>query len=635
MVHALLVQLPVPQLNFGHRTGNIPFAAACLYQASAHVPGARVEILSQIEASYMGDAALLDCILAKRPDIVGFTTYTWNVARVLYLIIELKAHYGPLVILGGPEVTADNPLLDNDLIDFRVYGEGEHLFAQLLQEPELWSRKSGCDEAADLFSVSSSPYLSAPLMPGIENSMLLETMRGCPYRCAYCYYGKSRRQPLFKADQRVLEGIEWARERNVKEIYLLDPSLNRRPGLKSLLRKIALHNKDHRLSLISEIRADAVDEELADLLAAAGFTWFEIGLQSTNPKALAMMHRAADEDRFLQGVGALKQRGITTAVDLIVGLPGDDWAGFERTLQFVLDNNLHDNIQVFPLSILPGTDFRRDAQRLGLAYEQHPPYTIIQTPTFSRTEIRQALEYTEKRLGVSLYPMPDLDLSWRIGDNDAMETAADISVALNGQRFLYKVWLRLERRFEELASLARRVTQPYQLLIPPLVSDPEYVSQALSIFTASNPHTPLDLVFFDPPRMPAVRRLLQAARMARPHYLDGHLRPLFDQDGNRSIMFTVVVTHMRAEFDGAMRRHIHWWRNTHLPTPGAIHDLESQGFDGVLIDPPVNIRRVRKWQDETASLAGDLIHISFAQAELYKRWLHKTAGDDYCLQLFS
>ena len=633
MVQALLVQLPVPQLNYGHRTGNIPFAAACLHQAAVRIPEARVEILSQIKASYMGDAAILDCILALRPDIIGFTTYTWNVTRVLYLIKELKTHYGPRVILGGPEVTEDNPLLDSDLIDFRVYGEGEHLFAQLLQEPELWSRKSGCADAGDLFGISPSPYLSAPLIPGIEKSMLLETMRGCPYACAYCYYGKSRRQPLFKPDQRVLEGIEWALERDVKEIYFLDPSLNSRPGLKPLLKNIALHNKDQRLSLISEIRADAVDEELADLLAAAGFTWFEIGLQSTNPKALATMRRKADPDRFLQGVGALKQRGIATAVDLIVGLPGDDWAGFESTLQFVLDNNLHDDIQIFPLSILPGTEFRRDAKHLGLVYENHPPYTIIHTPSFSRTEILQAFEHAEKRLDISLYPMPDLDLSWRTVNDDTMETAADLSVVLDGQRLLYKIWLGLQRRFEELAALARTVTQPYQLLIPPQVIDPDYVARALSIFTASNPHTPMELVFFDPPRMPAIRRLLDAARMVRPHYLDGDLRPLFDQAGNRSIMFTVATTEMRARFDGPMQRHAHWWRHSHLPTPEAIHGLEAQGFDGILIDSPAAVDRVHAWQDKTASLAEDLIHISFAQADLHKRWVQKTIADEYCLHV--
>lgn len=98
-------------------------------------------------------------------------------------------------------------------------------------------------------------------------------------------------------------------------------------------------------------------------------------------------------------------------------------------------------------------------------------------------------------------------------------------------------------------------------------------------------------------------------------------------------MFTVATSEMKARFDGPMRRHAHWWRHPHLPTPEAIHGLEALGFDGILIDSPAAIDRVHAWQDKTGSLAEDLIHISFAQAALYKRWLHKTMGDDYCLHV--
>jgi coproporphyrinogen III oxidase-like Fe-S oxidoreductase len=44
-----------------------------------------------------------------------------------------------------------------------------------------------------------------------------------------------------------------------------------------------------------------VDENLAALLADAGFNWFEIGLQSTNVNALTLMNRKTDLNRFLKG----------------------------------------------------------------------------------------------------------------------------------------------------------------------------------------------------------------------------------------------------------------------------------------------------------------------------------------------
>jgi hypothetical protein len=44
---------------------------------------------------------------------------------------------------------------------------------------------------------------------------------------------------------------------DVREVYFLDPSFNARPGLPELLKKLAHINKEHKMTLISEIRADA------------------------------------------------------------------------------------------------------------------------------------------------------------------------------------------------------------------------------------------------------------------------------------------------------------------------------------------------------------------------------------------
>jgi hypothetical protein len=631
MINALLIQLPVPQLNFGHKTGNIPFAAACLYQAGKEVHGTEISIFPQVSASYMGDAAIIDTIISIRPDIIGFTAYVWNIKRILHLVKEIKNSYSPKVVIGGPEVTNDNPLLsDNDLIDFCVFGEGEKLFAQLLTEPELWHKKSGNADAGLLFSTSVSPYLSGVLKPGIENSMLLETMRGCPYACSYCYYGKARRKPLFKGDNLVLCGFEWAITNNVKEVYFLDPSFNARPDLPVLLRKIADVNRDHNLTLISEIRGDSVDDALADLLAAAGFKWFEIGLQSTNTNALTLMNRKTDPARFLKGIQALKKHGITTEIDLILGLPGDDPVGFKDTIGFILDNNLNDDIQLYPLSILPGTEFRRDAERLGLTYDKHPPYTVIETNTFSEVEMLDAFIYAENALEVSFYPMPDLDLSFRAENDRSIDSMQDIRVRLDGQCLNYKVWLHRDRTMEELKKLARMVTHPYQLLVPPSVENHDFVLRALSLFTKSNPHTPAEIVFFDPSQIPNVHQLLNASQIDRPHYLDGHLRPLYQKPGNRAILFTVVSASTDSRFFGPMQRHAYWWRHKSMPDNNNINDLEKAGFTGILIDTGVAVNHIHAWQDKMVDHAGDFIHITFSMLDLNKRWLTKTMADDYC-----
>jgi radical SAM superfamily enzyme YgiQ (UPF0313 family) len=627
MADVLLLQLPVPRLNYGVQTGNIPLGAACLKQAAESLPQVRVDILPESIVSYLGDAALIDILTVLKPDIVGFTVYCWNLQRALFFAEKLKESYAPLIVFGGPEITPDNSLLDSEHFDFLAYGEGEVIFRHLLQDQKFWLNKRAAQPAGAIFKNSPSPYIAGLLEPEVENMMLLETQRGCPYRCGYCYYNKSHKGMSFADEALLLQGIQWAIDRKVGKLYLLDPSLNVRSGLQNLLKKISVLNQDRRLAVISEIRAEAIDAELADLFAAAGFFWFEIGLQSTNPKALQIMNRPTHLKRFARGTKLLKKRGITPAIDLIVGLPGDNLQGFSRSVEFVIENNLTDDVQVFPLSVLPGTDFRLRSNELGLRFEKSPPYTLIENPTFCADDMLLAFDHAEARLDVVLYPMPDLDVSWRLGRKSTQGHLRDIAVKIGRQRYIAKVQLAYKRRVSELESLAKRLTQPYQLIIHAGLRTPDFIKTAIMILSAANPFTPFEMVFLEPKQLPDIAVLLSAAKLRRPHYLDQDLRFLFAREGNRAILFTLVCREATRRFRGDMQRQVFWWRENRLPQ---IKDLlELSELDGVLIDTAASDTELSQWQDRFAGRAEDIPAISFADVWLQRRWLMLTMPDDY------
>ncbi|MEE9495982.1 MAG: B12-binding domain-containing radical SAM protein [Desulfobacterales bacterium] len=623
----LLLQLPVPRLNYGVQTGNIPLGAACLKQAAGILPEVQVDILPESVASYLGDAALMEILLGRKPDVVGFTIYCWNLARSLFFAEKLKERYAPRIIFGGSEITPDNLSTLSKAVDFYVYGEGEAVFLKLLGDPTTWEKRSSMEPAGTLFKKSPSPYLQNLLEPEIENVMLLETQRGCPYRCGYCYYNKSHDGLSFADQAHLLQGIQWALDHHVKELYLLDPSLNAHPGLKDLLRKISKINKDRHLEIISEIRAEAIDEELADLFAAAGFSWFEIGLQSTNPRALKIMNRPTCIKRFARGAKLLKQRGIVAAIDLIVGLPGDDLQGFSRSVEFVAENNLADDVQVFPLSVLPGTDFRLNSNELGLRFDKSPPYTLIESATFSADDMLLAFDHAEVRFDVVLFPMPDLDVSWKFGKERMGAIPGDIAVKIGNELFIAKLQLNSVRPLSELASLAKRLTHPYQVFIHPGLPDLDFIKTAIKVLSAANPFTPFEIVFLEPKQVPHTPSVLSAAKLQRPHFLDQDLRYLFPGEGNRAVLFTLVSRDAKQRFNRDMERQVFWWKKNRFPE---IEDLkELAELDGVLIDVAGSDREAEMWQDRFAGHAEDIPFISFADVLLQRRWLMLTMPDDY------
>jgi len=627
MNHVLLLQLPIPRQNFGRKTGNIPLGAACLKQAARGLPGVRVDLLPERTASYLGDAALLNLLSGHTSDVFGFTVFSWNLERSLYLSEKLKAAGGGRVVFGGPEVTPDNPLVRSAHVDFLACGEGEGVFRRLLTEPGSWQTGSGGESAAEIFRTAESPYLSGVLEPEAGDLMLLETQRGCPYRCGFCFYNKSRQGLVFAEESMLLRAVAWAVERRIAEVYLLDPSLNARPQLKALLADIARLNVDRRVRLFSEIRAEAVDDELADVLAAAGFYWFEIGLQSTNPRALKLMNRPTRLERFVEGAQRLKARGITPSIDLIIGLPGDDLQGFMRSVDFVADHGLQDDVQIFPLAVLPGTDFRKRRRELGLRFDPHPPYTVTGTRGFSHEDFLLAYDYAETRLDAVFFPLPDLDVSWRAsGAGGDVEKSSDLCVPLGGRWYVAKLLLNRERPFEEIRLLARQLTHPYQVLVGPGVGV-GYLKSVLKIATDENPFTPLEIVFFEPSEPPRTRELLAAVRLRRPHFLDGDLRFLFAKPGNRAVLFTLVSADPAARFQGDMERQAFWWRRPALPELKDLAGFEE--LDGILIDSPVSAREIAAWQDRLGREAAEKHHISFADAHLQRRWLLLASPGEY------
>ncbi|MGD9307845.1 MAG: radical SAM protein, partial [Desulfosarcina sp.] len=430
---------------------------------------------------------------------------------------------------------------------------------------------------------------------------------------------------------RVIDAVSWARDQGIAEVYLLDPCLNSRKDLHELLARLARINVGRQqVRLISEIRAESVDDRLADGFAQAGFTWFEIGLQSTTPAALQTMNRPTDLKAFLQGTRRLRERGIRMGVDLIVGLPGDDPVGFSRSVRFVGDNGLSDEVQVFPLSVLPGTQFRKRSIELGLLFETHPPYTVIETPAFSRQAIAESLDEAQAYFNLSLYPMPDLDLA---GCSDHFIRYAGVrtcQATVSGVPIITKALINQHVDSTILDSWAVRLAHPYQIVIGPLVGEQDWIGAVVRQLTSINPFTPFEIVFVEPLRPPDTETILAAAQLRRPHYLDNDLAFLYPQPGNRAVLFSLLSASDRLTFQGAMQRQIRRWIHPTLPSSSQLEALD--GFDGVFIPDSFDRSSVGAWQDALAPRCEMLPAITFADPAAQKRWMQLTQAGDYWLE---
>jgi radical SAM superfamily enzyme YgiQ (UPF0313 family) len=522
--------------------GNVPLAAAYLQlfaERRGLSPSYAIEVFPGREANRLGDQALVAAIAARDPWLVGFTCYLWNIERSLWLAQELKRCRPDIrIVLGGPEVTADNAwVLDTPDYDFAVVGEGEQTFAQLLLgllgddvppvsiaglyvpppgagphfDPAL--RPAPRAPLPDLNQVGS-PYLAGILDAADEEMLLLETSRGCRFRCKFCYYWKSYDKTYYLADDAIRASLRHAADRGAREVFLLDPTLNQRPDFAALVRLLAEGNPGGEFTYFAELRAEGVTEATAALLRAASFTEVEVGLQSIDPEAMTLMDRKNNLCAFERGVRAMMREGIRVKVDLIIGLPGDDAQSIRRGLHYLADNRLCSEPQVFNLAVLPGTPFREEAAKLGLVHQGRPPYYAVKTPRLGCTDLWELMQEAQELFGIEFDAPPppmldfantDRDRIWHL-DLDRADPAKPPPAACRAQAFT--VWLRATR------------FAPHR----------HAMTEAIRALLRANPFTTLQVVL-EPsgePAAPTVRRdlgppllsELRAACLDEPTYLD-------------------------------------------------------------------------------------------------------------------
>ncbi len=366
-------------------------------------------------------------ILELEPDVLGLSVVCWN-ARAVFEVCRIVKSARPetTVVLGGPEVgpVAEKILAAHAAVDAIVRGEGEETFAELLyaltrgrditRVDGVTARMtdgsiiSAPDRAliADLDSIPS-PYLTGVMKP-VDNGAYIETYRGCPHRCGYCFEGKGYGRIRSFSQARIAEEIDAvAQAPGMTAFSFIDPVFNLTgERLEMLARLMAPHAaRGIRLHTV-EVDIERIDDAAAALLARAGVGSVETGPQSVGEAALAECRRSFDAGRFSAGVQALKRRGIVVECDLIVGLPGDTVRDFFEGLAFVfsLDPGV---VQTSTLHVLPGTDLHDRADELGLVFDPEPPHEIIATPTIGyadlrRTEVRAT--WMQKRYRARLSP---------------------------------------------------------------------------------------------------------------------------------------------------------------------------------------------------------------------------------------
>ena len=183
---------------------------------------------------------------------------------------------------------------------------------------------------------------------------------GCPHQCVFC-----NQKTISGQKTAALEGAE---EQINKWLERVKPSLENEAafyggsftGLDITLQKELLALTDELLankvigSVRLSTRPDYIDEERLELLRAHGVTLVELGVQSLDNEVLTAAERGHTAEQVVNAVALLKNYGFKVGVQLMVGMPKQDFASVKASVEKVLALK-PDIARIYPLLVIKGT----------------------------------------------------------------------------------------------------------------------------------------------------------------------------------------------------------------------------------------------------------------------------------------
>lgn len=331
-----------------------------------------------------------------RPLFVAFSVYVWN-RTVFERSAAILRHEVPdaVICAGGPEITALDASSPT-AFEYLVRGEGESATRALLRS---WLdgtlvkplKNSGIRSPAEHLAELPSPWLDGTLDKTdavlLHRGALWELSRGCPYSCSYCYESKGDKKVRTYPLERLVMELEYFVKKGIERVFVLDPTYNANKKRALEILKL-IKQRAPNIHFNFEVRSELLDRELVAAFSDIPCS-LQIGLQSSNPQALVAVGRPSDLKQFSKKIALLNEAGVVFGLDVMYGLPCDTLATFRDSLDYAL-SLYPNNLELFRLSVLPGTTLYEDAARLSLVFNPEPPYQVVSLPGFSAEDLARA-----------------------------------------------------------------------------------------------------------------------------------------------------------------------------------------------------------------------------------------------------
>lgn len=381
--------------------------------AERELPGVAVDIVDlRVSRTQPQD---LGRIAAERgADVVGLRAPSVCAGMLQQAAAAVRSALpNALILAGGPHATCHpGDVLGSGNVDVAVCGEGELPFVAILRErlagrpirnipstmtagmaaplpaTELPDPDALPFPAWDKIDMDAYARYSGFSILGRRRYMALFTSRACPYQCTYCHNIFGKRFRARRATS-VLAEIRTLHERyGIADFEVLDDIFNlRRERVVEICRGLIDEGPRVQLSFPNGVRADLLDDDLLELMRAAGTTYISFAIETASARLQKRIKKNLDLEKTAHAIRKAASLGIFTNGWFMLGFPTEEEDELRATISFAVDLPL-DTAHFLKVTPFAGTDlFDSLGEEAAAAFGEHPEVRSYHDRTFNLSNV--------------------------------------------------------------------------------------------------------------------------------------------------------------------------------------------------------------------------------------------------------
>ncbi|MGE0311674.1 MAG: magnesium-protoporphyrin IX monomethyl ester anaerobic oxidative cyclase [Lautropia sp.] len=318
---------------------------------------------------HLEEAQVRARIVELQPDIVGCTAITpaiYKAERLLQIAKEVNP--AVVTVLGGIHGTFMYPqvLKEAPWIDAIVRGEGEQVFLNLVRAVEDGSFATDRGAVRGIaYADGTGKVVASPAEPPIEDLdriapdwsildwdkyiyipmnrrvAIPNLARGCPFTCSFCSQWKFWRDYRIRDPKKVVDEIETLVRDHAVGFFILadeEPTIHRKKFIQFCEELIA-RDLGVLWGINTRVTDILRDEKLLPMFRRAGLIHVSLGTEAAAQLKLDRFNKETTIQQNKKAIQLLKEAGIVTEAQFIVGLENETAETLEETYRMARDWN--------------------------------------------------------------------------------------------------------------------------------------------------------------------------------------------------------------------------------------------------------------------------------------------------------